>query len=162
MLSGCGPVSEYVPKRSDEGFRAPPVELASVRFEGYRGSGREFEVRASSASVRTVERIAVLEDVEIEFQDTGRGSLEVRADRAELDLERDDFILHENVRGSTGSGEEFVTSEVRYDPTSRKLVTDEAVSVERGNWTLKGQGMEIDVPGRRLRVLEPQSTGIRQ
>jgi len=159
---GCGPVSDLVPNAAPGSFTPPPVTLESVRFEGYRGAGRDFQVWASNAKIRTIERLATLKDVRIEFEDTGRGTLEVSADRAELDLQRDDFVLHENVHGSTGSGERFVTSEVRYDPDSRLLVTDEDVSVERGNWTLNGRGMEIDVPGRRLRVLEPQSTGIRQ
>ena len=156
VVSACGPIAEFTPSPAPGTFQPPPVTLQSIRFEGYRGTGREFEVRAERANVRALDRIAMLEEVEIVFLDTGRGSLEVTADRAELDLAKDDFVLQQNVRGQTGSGVQFVTSEVRYDPEARLLRTQEDVSVERGNWTLKGKGMEIDVPGRRLRVLEPQ------
>jgi LPS export ABC transporter protein LptC len=150
-LLACSPVLE---PQAPNAIEVPPVVLETVQFTGYRGDAQEFEVRAERADVHAEKQTAELHAVDIQFRESERGPLRVRADRAELNLASDDFVLHENVRGELGDGERFTTSEVRYVEATQSLHTDRAVRIERGRFSFQGKGMDIDVPTRRLSVVE--------
>lgn len=149
LLLGCGPAGEFGP---DPELQAPPVLLQQVLFEGYTGGARDVQIHGARARIEPTERIAHLERVRIEFRDTERGAVEIRAESARIDLREDDFVLLGQVEGSMAAGEEFQTSEVRYDASARRLWTDRPVRVRRRNLTLEGDGMEIDVDRRRIRI----------
>jgi len=149
----CGPALEPPARSALDAL--PPLVLETVHFSGYEGGTQDFEVKAQRANLRTDEQVAELSGVDIQFHDSDRGPLRVQADRAELNLASDDFVLHENVRGELGDGERFTTSEVRYQDSNRRLFTDQPVRVERGRFAFRGRGMVIDVPTRRLTVEEP-------
>jgi LPS export ABC transporter protein LptC len=134
----------------------PPVILESVRFSGYKGGDQDLQVQAQKAQVRTETQIAELIGVEVRVTSPDRGQMKVQADRAELNLMTDDFVLYENVRGEMGNGERFEGSEVHYNEATRRLFSDRPVRIERGNFTLEGEGMELDMNERRLRVIEPR------
>ncbi len=130
----------------------PPALLENVVFEAWSGSAREVEVRARRARVETAERVAHLEGVRIEFRDAERGLVEIRAQRGSLDLEADDFVLEGRVEGRIGADERFETSELRYDAAQERAWTDQPVRVTRPSLRLRGDGLEIDVPARRLTI----------
>lgn len=101
-------------------------------------------------------QIAELTGVEVRVTSSDRGELKVFADRAELNLQTDDFVLYENVRGEIGDGQRFEGSEVHYERDARRLYSERPVRIERGNFTMEGAGMELDMNERRLRVIEPR------
>ncbi len=126
--------------------------LEGVVFEGYSRGEREVEVRAAWAEVDPSTRIARLTDVKISFEDARRGAIVVHADAARLELASDDFVLLGKVDGTTASGERFVAEEVRYDAKAQKLRSDRPVRIYRQNMSLVGDGMEIDIETRRLKI----------
>jgi LPS export ABC transporter protein LptC len=130
----------------------PPALLEDVVFEGWAGDEREVEVRARRARVDMAERVVHLEGVRIEFRDAERGPVEIRAQRGTLDLEADDFVLEGRVEGRIGADERFETSELRYDAARERVWTDQPVRVTRPSLRLEGDGLEIDVPARRLTI----------
>ena len=130
----------------------PPVQLETVRFEGYRAGARDLEVFAASARIDPIERVAYLERVRIVLSDPIQGDVSIRSERARLDLEADDFTLQGVVEGSIGEGQHFRTSEVHYDADKELLWTDRDVSVQRSNLQLEGRGMEVDLRARKLRI----------
>ncbi len=152
LLLGCGPapelggLSEYTP-------RPAPARLSGVIFEGYSAGSRELEVRAAHAEVDSVERVVRLERVRIGFQDPRRGYVQIQADRAELFLDSDDFILRDHVEGSTAEGERFTTGQVRYEQAAQRLWTEEPVRLYRDDLVVEGEGMEIDLSTRRIRLI---------
>ncbi len=129
-----------------------PAVLERVVFEGYVQGEREVEVLAARAEVDPSTRIALLTDVKISFEDARRGAIVVHADGARLELASDDFVLLGKVDGTTASGERFVGEEVRYDAKARKLRSDRPVRVYRQNMSLVGDGIEIDVETRRVKI----------
>lgn len=149
--AACGPVVET--RWSGDAPAISPVVLETLSFEGYTGPERQFEVRAMRADVRVQDRLAALEQVEIQFRPTARGPLAVVAERGELNLDREDFVLSGIVTGTMGEGERFATSEVRYSAERDMLLSDQRVRVQRGGLDLEGVGMELDVSARKLRLL---------
>ncbi len=129
----------------------PGTLLRGVVVDGYRAATREFRVRAASAKVEPALKLVELRDVGIEFDEEGRGTVNVWAERGTLKLDGDDLVLRGGVVGETGSGERFETEELRYDGARHRLWTDGAVRVERPNLVLTGMGMELDLSARRIR-----------
>ena len=60
--------------------------------------------------------------------------------------------LSGRVHGSVGPDQSFETSEVRYESDKERLWTDQPVSVKRSRLILKGDGMEIDLGSRTLKI----------
>ncbi len=152
LCVGCGSATDSV---SVEGLAVelPPAILDRVVFEGYRAGERAVEVLSDRATLDSTGRAATLEGVRIAFKDERRRVVEVWADRGRLDLAGEDFVLEGDVRGTTGEGERFTTAEVRYDHASKRLWTDRPVRIYRSNLMLEGEGMELDLESRRLRIL---------
>ena len=125
-------------------FFAPPA---------VRQSTPAIAIRAARAEVDSVKRVVRLERVRINFQDPRHGRVEVRANRAEFLLDSDDFILRDQVEGSTAEGERFSTAQVRYEQTAQRLWTHHPVRLYRDGLVVQGEGMEIDLATRRIRLM---------
>ena len=152
LALACGPAQDLA------GLSAsleppPPARLRGVVFEGYSAGAREVEVRAARAEVDYEGRVVRLQRVRIDFQDPQHGRIQVQAKRAEFLMDSDDFVLREQVEGSTDAGERFSTAEVRYEQGAQRLWTDQAVRLHREGLVVEGEGMEIDLSTRRIRLV---------
>ena len=151
-LSGCG--SEVLlPTPTLSQLETPPALLRGVDFDGFRAADHEVEVRAVRAEINSAEGTAALWDVTIRFEEANRGPVEVRAGQAELELDSDDFLLSGPVEGSIGGRERFVTADLRYQREAQRLWTDQPARLEGPRTIVSGDGMEIDLETRRLRLL---------
>lgn len=151
LLLGCGPGPELA-VLPDQVPPPAPARLTGVVFQGYSAASRSVEVRAALAQVDFVKRVAQLERVRIEFQDPSRGKVEIRAQKADFLLDSDDFVLHEHVEGVTAEGERFTSSQVRYQHAQQRLWTDQSVRLYRDDLVVEGEGMEVDLSTRRIRL----------
>lgn len=133
--------------------KPPPAVLENVVFEGYQAGSLQIQVRARLATIDAQTRRAELEQVRIDFDDPTDGPIQIRAERGQVDLEREDFILQGRVWGTIGEGQRFETAEVRYQADGERLWTDQPVTVTRGGMVLRGDGMEIDVPRQRIKIM---------
>ncbi|UCB52725.1 MAG: LPS export ABC transporter periplasmic protein LptC [Candidatus Zixiibacteriota bacterium] len=151
LLIGCGPPPDF--GRVGRAKPASPrAELQGVVFDGYSAGSRDVEVHAVRAWVDPANRVVDLSKVRIGFEDEKRGKIQIRAQSAQLRLDTDDFVLRGQVEGTTGEGERFTTAEVRYEQARERLWTDQPVELHRSNLLLKGGGMELHVPTRRVRI----------
>ncbi|NRA02260.1 MAG: LPS export ABC transporter periplasmic protein LptC [Myxococcales bacterium] len=151
--ASCGSELPPLMSGSSSGAQAPPAVLYGVDFDGYRAANHEVEVRAETAEVDSVTGHARLWEVRIRFEEPGRGPVEVKAERAEVDLASDDFVLSGRVEGSLGSRERFYTSELRYQRERERLWTDRPARLVGARTVVRGQGLELDLRTRRLRLL---------
>ncbi len=138
---------------SISGVQAPPAVLYGVDFDGYRAGDHEVEVRAETAEVDLAAGLARLWEVRIRFEEPGRGPVDVEAQRAEVELDSDDFVLSGSVEGSVGSRERFYTSDLRYQREAERLWTDRPARLVGSRTVIHGQGLELDLRTRRLRLL---------
>jgi LPS export ABC transporter protein LptC len=153
LLTCCAPVDvDDGGTASSEPGDMPPALLENVVFEGYAAGSREVAVQARAAEVNADERSVELQGVRISLDDEQRGSVEIQAESALFDLEADDFLLRDRVEGTTARGEHFVTAEVSYEQASQRLFTDHPVVVHRPDMTLRGDGMELDLETRTLKI----------
>jgi LPS export ABC transporter protein LptC len=80
-------------------------------------------------------------------------SFEMRCERGELDVKKNDFLAQGQVRGSTGEGQRYTTAWVRYDHARGLLFTDAPVAMEDDSGTFRGDGFRYDTKNRRFRLL---------
>lgn len=142
------------------GADAPPnrfsatLRVTGMTFVGSRGSVNELVLHAQRAELRPETNLAVLQDVRVSAQDAAsKRSFDVRCDRGELDVEKNDFFAEGDVHGTTGEGQRYQTAWVRYDHAKGLLYTDAPVAMEDDSGSFRGDGFRYDTRKRSFRLL---------
>ena len=138
----------------EEGAPASLLRVKGMTFVGSKGSERELLLRSASAVFDTQTRVAHLEDVSAEVNEGEEGrSFTVTCERAELDVDSNDFLAEGTVRGETGDGQRYEAPWVRYEHETGVLYTEAPVRVEDATGSFRGDGFRYLVRERRFRLL---------
>ena len=130
------------------------LHVTGMTFVSSRGSVSELVLVAQHAELRPETNLAVLDDVHVSAMDPDQArSFDVRCKRGELDVDTNDFLAEGDVRGSTGEGQRYQTSWVRYDHSRGLLYTDAPVAMEDASGSFRGDGFRYDTRKRSFRLL---------
>ena len=133
---------------------SPRLRVSGMTFVGSRGDQSELLVRADTAFFHPDSGMADLEVVRAKVSDSEKGeSFQMQCDRAELDIETNDFTATGNVTGLTGDGQHYSAPWVRYEHASSMLQTDAPVTVVDGGATFRGDGFRYHIEERRFELL---------
>lgn len=138
---------------------APEIESGGLRLSemtlvASRGGERELLLRSESATLDPETRRAVLWDVRAEVVDLESGRrFHIECDRAEVEIESQDFVAEGHVRGDTGEGQRFATESVRYDRAADLLSADTPVELIDATGSLRGDGFRYHVAEKRFEIL---------
>jgi LPS export ABC transporter protein LptC len=133
---------------------SPVIRVSGMTFVGSRGDQSELVVRADTAFFRPDSGLADLEVVQARVSDAKKGeSFQMQCDRAELDVETNDFTAIGNVKGLTGDGQRYSAAWVRYEHASSMLQTDAPVTVVDSGGTFRGDGFRYHIEERRFELL---------
>jgi LPS export ABC transporter protein LptC len=114
-----------------------------------------WEVRADQVDVNEREGFTVLtrvtRPIEITFY-SRQGQVTCVANRATLDLKSKDVRLEGAVRARSDQGVELRTELLRWNSASRRLETDQPVTIVRGGLVSRGRGMEAETDLERFRI----------
>jgi LPS export ABC transporter protein LptC len=133
---------------------SPGLRVSGMTFVGSRGDQSELVVRSDTAFFRPDSGVADLEVVRARVSDAKKGeSFQLKCDRAELDVETNDFIATGNVKGLTGDGQRYSAPWVRYEHASSTLSTDAPVTMVDGGVTFRGDGFRYHIEERRFELL---------
>ncbi len=125
-----------------------------MTFVGTRGDGSEMVLRAERATFSPRTHLARLERVRGTARDPKRQrAFEIECERAELNLETNDFSAEGDVRGRTQAGERYAAPWVRYDRAQDLLYTDAKVKMENEAGRFSGDGFRYHVKQHRFRLL---------
>ena len=135
----------------------PDVTLRQIHMIETREGSMLWEIRADRAEVHEREGYTVLSrgvrPVEVMLYST-QGQLTCTANRATLDLKTKDVRLEGGVVGRSDQGTELKTETLKWIAASRRLQTDQAVTVSRGGVLTRGRGMEAETGLERVRILQ--------
>jgi LPS export ABC transporter protein LptC len=133
---------------------APVLHVTGMTFVGSRDSAREIVVRSERAKFRTDTKVAELEGVSAEVSegDDGR-SFAMTCERAELDLQKNDFEARGNVEGKTDNGQRVFAPWVRYDHAKGLLYSDAPVRMIDDSGSFRGDGFRYHVKDQRFKLL---------
>lgn len=143
------------PNRS--GAASPSISLQQVHMIETREGAKLWEIRADQVEVNEREGFTVLtrvnRPIQIAFY-SSQGHATCVADRATLDLTTKDVRLEGGVVARSEQGVELKTEQLRWIAASRRLQTDQAVTISRGNLVSRGRGMEAETDLERVRLFQ--------
>jgi LPS export ABC transporter protein LptC len=132
------------------------LEVTGMTFVGNRGDERKVVLRSKRAIFHPDTNRAELEEVEVVVSDRAEQedrSFEMSCDRADLDVETNDFYAEGNVRGATSGGQRYQAAWVRYAHDEGLLQTDAPVSMVDATGSFRGDGFRYLVHEKRFRLL---------
>lgn len=133
---------------------APELRATGMTFVGSRGSASELVLHSRTATFRPDRDIAHLVDVRAVVTDDDEGdSFEMTCDRAELNIETNDFRAEGHVRGMTADGQDYSAPWVEYDHEAGLLQTNGPVMMVDRTGTFRGDGFRYFVHERKFRLL---------
>jgi LPS export ABC transporter protein LptC len=133
---------------------AAVLQVTGMTFVGSRDSVREIVVRSDKAKFHTDTKVAELEGVRAEVSEGGKGrSFKVTCERAELDLQKNDFLAQGDVEGETEEGQRVFAPWVRYDHAQGVLFSDAPVRMIDDSGSFRGDGFRYQVRDRRFKLL---------
>jgi len=133
---------------------SPGLRVSGMTFVGSRGEQSELVVRSDTAFFHPDSGLADLEVVRARVSDAKKGeSFQLQCDRAELDVETNDFTATGNVQGLTGDGQRYSAPWVRYEHATSTLSTDAKVTMIDSGTTFRGDGFRYHIDERRFELL---------
>ncbi len=128
--------------------------ITGMTFVASRGPRTEVMLEAEHTRLDPKQQVADLERVRaVVMDDDGRVGLRLSCQRGEFDLETQDFVASDNVRGRTADGRRFASTWIRYDHGRGLAYTDAPVLIEEGDRTLRGGGLRYHVEEGKLHLL---------
>jgi len=152
-LSPAGTASE---SRSGEPAEGESTELhaTGMTFVGSRGETSELILRSRFATFYPDRDLARLQEVRaVLTEDDASDSFEMTCDRADLNVETNDFRAEGSVRGTTADGQIYSAPWVEYDHDAGLLHTDAPVVMVDGRGTFRGDGFRYYVHERKFHLL---------
>ena len=146
------------------GAASPSISLQQVHMIETRDGSKLWEIRADQVEVNEREGFTVLtrviHPIQIAFY-SSQGQATCVADRATLDLTTKDVRLEGGVVARSEQGMELKTEQLRWIAASRRLQTNEAVTITRGSLVSRGRGMEAETDLERVRILQNITSQLR-
>jgi LPS export ABC transporter protein LptC len=131
--------------------------LRQVSIVETRAGQTLWEVRADQVEVLDRDGITILsrvtKPIEVVFH-SPQGQVTCQANRATLDTRTKDVRLEGSVVARSDQGTEVKTESLRWLAASRRLLTDQAVTISRGTWVSQGRGMEAETDLEQVRIFQ--------
>ena len=116
-------------------------------------------VEADTAYLYDATQTAELKKVKVTFyDDNGAVSSILTSDEGTYFQQNGAMTARGNVVGTSPDGRTLRTSELKYDPNTKKVTTDRAFTFDRGGDHLEGDGFVSDVDFRNIEVNRPRGT----
>ncbi len=142
------------PQGAAAGADAPVLQVTGMTFVGSRDSVRDIVVRSQRAKFHTDTKLAELDGVRAELSEGGEGrSFKMTCERAELDLQKNDFLAEGNVEGYTDNGQRVFAPWVRYDHANGVVFSDAPVRMVDESGSFRGDGFRYHVRDQRFQLL---------
>jgi LPS export ABC transporter protein LptC len=129
-----------------------------------RAGSRLWEVRADRAEVFERDGYTLLSGgarpIEVVLF-SPQGQLTCRASRARLDLRTKDVRLEGAVHARSEQGMELKTESLQWTAASRRVHTDQPVTITRGGLVSQGRGLEAETTLERVRIFRNITSQVR-
>ncbi len=142
----------------------PDLTLRQIHMIETRGGSKLWELWADRAEVHEREGFAVLTRVQRPVEVmlySDRGTLRCAADRATIDLGTKDVRLEGGIVARSEDGAELRTEVLRWVTATRRVQTDQPVTMSRGAWQSRGRGLEAETDLEQVRIFQNITSHLR-
>jgi len=142
--------------RADDGSADRQTELRAtgMTFVGSRNDRSELVLHSEVATFFPDRDIADLEVVRAVVTDEDEGdSFRMTCERAELNVQTNDFRAEGQVRGTTADGQEYSAPWVEYDHESGVLHTSASIRMNDETGSFRADGFRYHVNERKFQML---------
>ncbi len=130
------------------------LRVTGMTYVASRQATREVVLHSERATFRPALNLAELENVRARVTEDEDGqSFTVTCERAELNVETNDFLAEGDVQGETGDGRRYSAPWVRYDHERGLLYTDARVRMIDDTGSFSGDGFRYHVRDKRFVLL---------
>jgi LPS export ABC transporter protein LptC len=157
VLAVSLPSGSLAATSGEAGSTSPEMVLRQVSIVETRAGLALWEVQADQVEVLDRDGITILSRVTKPIQvvfHSPQGQVTCQANRATLDMRTKDVRLEGAVVARSDQGTEVKTESLRWVAASRRLLTDQAVTISRGALVSHGRGMEAETDLERVRIFE--------
>ncbi len=137
----------------------PVVQLTRMTFLASEGERTQLLLEAETAEIPGDAEVAYLKGVRgrVAGDEGAEGGLDMSCDRAQYHLDTNDFVAEGTVRGRTGDGRRFQTTQLRYDHARALAESDAAVTIWDRHGRYRGGGFRYHVGEGRFQLLDGAS-----
>lgn len=129
------------------------LSLQKVRYTNTKDGTPQWDLVANKVDYYNDPGIIRFTAPEMVFNRSGSaGNYTLKADTADYYKNSGNVKLVGNITASTASGMKFTTGHVEYSAERALISTNDHVKLTDGNFTVEGNGMEIMVNDKRLKV----------
>jgi LPS export ABC transporter protein LptC len=157
LLAASLPSDSVAATSGEAGSAGPEMVLRQVSIVETRAGAPLWEVRADQVEVLDRDGITILsrvtQPIEVVFH-SPQGRVVCQANRARVDTRTKDVNLEGSVVARSDQGTEVRTESLRWIAATRRLQTDQAVTISRGGLSSQGRGMEADTELERVRIFQ--------
>ena len=133
---------------------SPVMNVTGMTFVGTRGSDSDLVLHSERARFYPDTSMAYLEGVRAVADDADKQrSFTMTCERAEFNVETNDFFAEGDVKGVTSDGQRYSAPWVRYDHERALLYTDAPVLMVEERGTFRGDGFRYQVRERTFQLL---------
>ena len=145
----------HAPAAGSQQAAPPALELGQLTFVASEGTQKEVVLVADAARFEAGEKLAHLQNVHVLLFDLVRNAvgLDMRCERATINVETSDFDAEDNVRGITGDGRHFRTQRLRYVHGPGLVLTKAPVQIQDDAGSYTGRnGFQYNVPQNSFKL----------
>jgi LPS export ABC transporter protein LptC len=142
----------------------PDLTLRQIHMLETRGGSRLWELWADRAEVGERGGFAILTRVQRPVEVvlySSRGTLRCTADRVTIDLATKDVRLEGGIVARSEDGAELQTELLRWVTATRRIQTDQPVTLSRGAWQSRGRGLEAETDLELVRIFQNITSQLR-
>jgi LPS export ABC transporter protein LptC len=159
VLSGLLPVAVSLASEAGQAASPPSPELTlrQVHMIETRGGSKLWELWADQVEVHEREGFAILTRVRRPVEAvlfSSRGTLRCTAGRARVDMQTKDVRLEGEILARSEDGAELRTETLRWVASTRRIQTDQPVTVTRGTLQSHGLGLEAETDLEQVRIFQ--------
>jgi len=129
------------------------LKISDVKYiQDYKNGEGKWELRAKEAHFLDKSQIVALKDVFLESKSLKKNSFTLRGNEGDYYRESGKIILKGDVIGKSTNGYQIETSLLVYRQKNESVETEEPIRVIGPFFRVKGDGLHIDLKGKKFTV----------
>jgi LPS export ABC transporter protein LptC len=155
-----GPPLAQVSTRESTSVPGESLTMSELKYDQDHEDGHAWELTAKEAHFFDTAQVVSLRDVLLRVDSAKDNSYTIRGNEGDYCRKTEEIVLKGDVVGRSASGYQIETSQLTYKQKEESVVTDKSVRMSGPFFSLKGDGLSVDLRSMRFKVWRNVDTTI--